>query len=79
MPKKAAAMLPKTVRGVTAKEEAAAPVLVVLVELPEDAVALPVPDDDPRRVAVLTGWVVVAGAAVVFCVQVKYQPCKQQS
>jgi len=74
MPKKAAAMLPKTVRGVTAKEEDAAPVLVVLVELPEGAAELPPPEDDGRRVALLTAWVVVAGTAVVFWVQVKYHP-----
>jgi len=80
MPKKAAAMLPNTVRGVTLKEDRAAPVLVEDVAVLEAVpVWLPVPlvapeaPEAPGRVAVLTALVEV-GATAVPRVQVKYHP-----
>jgi hypothetical protein len=75
MPKRAAATLPKTAKGVTAKEEAA-PLLVVEVEaLEPEPVVLPEPEAAGAavRVAVSTGMVEV-GATAVPVVHVKYQP-----
>jgi hypothetical protein len=76
MPKRAAAMLPKIAKGVTAKDEAAPLLEVVEVEaLEPERVELPEPEAAGAavRVAVSTGTVEV-GATAVPRVQVKYQP-----
>jgi hypothetical protein len=74
MPKMAAAMLPNTVKGVTAKEDAPLREVVAVLELEgRDELPVPLPEEAGASVALFTAEVLV-GATAVPRVQVKYQP-----